>query len=156
MKAAMNRNDSLDPGAVIAIEANLLQMGEGDTSLNVPRKIMVVDDNFDTAQSMAALISLEGHEVQTAYNGKDALQLAQAFRPEVMLIDLCMPGVDGYQVAQRLKDHPWSRQITLVALTGWGQPEDRLHAQTLGFTHYLVKPVAPEEVHALINGLSRN
>jgi len=152
----MNRNDLPDPGAVNAIETNLMQMGERDTSLSLPRKIMVVDDNFDAAQSMAALIGLEGHEVQTAYNGKDALLLAQAFRPEVMLIDLCMPDVDGYQVAQRLKDHAWGRQITLVALTGWGQPEDRLHAQTLGFTHYLVKPVALKEVHALINGLSRN
>ena len=151
----MNRKGTLDPGSVKAIEANLASMGDGDTTMGVPRKIMVVDDNFDSAQAMALLIGLEGHEVQTAYNGKDALLLAQAFRPEVMLVDLCMPGVDGYQVAQRLKDYPWGRQITLIALTGWGQPEDRQRAQSLGFSHYLVKPASPDEVFALINGLSR-
>lgn len=149
----MNRKDSIDPGAVQALEANLAALGDGDATVARLRRILVVDDNFDSAQSMAMLIGMDGHEVQTAYNGQAALELARNFRPEVMLIDLCMPGVDGYQLAQKLRELPWARTITLVALTGWCQAEDQERARSLGFSHYLVKPVAPDEVLALINGL---
>jgi CheY-like chemotaxis protein len=130
--------------------------GDIDALLNAQNgRIMVVDDNYDSAQSMAMLIGMEGHEVQTAYNGRDALALAEHFRPEIMLMDIGMPDLSGYEVAQRLHECPWGRHITLIALTGWAQKEDRERAASMGFTHYLVKPVDPAEVQAVIDGVHR-
>jgi len=114
------------------------------------RRILVVDDNQDAANSLGMLLRLTGQEVQVAHDGLGALQAVRAFRPDVVFLDLGMPGMDGYEVARRLRDAPEVKGVVLVALTGWGQDEDRLRSQEAGFDHHLVKPIEPEALCALL------
>ena len=104
----------------------------------------MVDDNKDAADTLGAALELMGNEVFTAYDGASALGLAQRHRPEVVLLDLGMPEVDGYEIARRLRAEPWGNQLTLVALTGWGQLGDRQRSRAAGFDQHLVKPVEPD------------
>ncbi len=108
-----------------------------------PQRILVVDDNRDSAISMAKLLKLKGHEVETAYNGVEAVEKAEALRPGVMLLDLGMPGMNGYEVCQTIRQKPWGNAIRIVALTGWGQEQDRRNTREAGFDGHLVKPVDP-------------
>ena len=105
------------------------------------RRLLLVDDNVDAATSQAALLRYLGHEVEVAYNGEAALEKAQAFRPEIVLLDLGMPGMDGYEVARRLRATREGAGIKLVAQTGWGQEEDRRRTREAGFDAHLAKPV---------------
>src|SRR6185369_7558019 len=89
------------------------------------RRILVVDDNTDSAESLAQLMTILGHEVRVARDGFEALVTAEAFGPDVVLLDIGLPGIDGYEVARRLRRQPGGAQVTLVALTGWGQEEDK-------------------------------
>jgi PAS domain S-box-containing protein len=115
-----------------------------------PRRVLVVDDNEDAADTLAALLSLTGHEARAAYDGPAALAAAGEFRPEVVLTDLGMPGMDGYELARRFRAEPAFRGVVLVAVTGWGQDEDRRRTAEAGFDHHLVKPVAPDAVRRLL------
>jgi PAS domain S-box-containing protein len=103
-------------------------------------RVLVVDDNRDSADLQAALLQHNGHKVMTAYNGRDALEVAVSFRPEVILLDIGLPEVDGYEVAYRVRQQPELDGVVLVAMTGYGQPEDRQRSQAVGFDHHLVKP----------------
>jgi PAS domain S-box-containing protein len=114
------------------------------------RRILVVDDNVDAAESLALLLRGTGHEVRTAYNGPAALEAAQASPPEVVLLDLGLPGMTGYEVAARLRQDRYTRGVLLIALTGWGQEEDRRRTREAGFDHHLVKPVEPEVLQSLL------
>jgi PAS domain S-box-containing protein len=114
------------------------------------RRILVVDDNRDAADTLTMLLGSSGHEVRAAYGGAAALALATAFRPEIGLLDIGMPDVDGYAVARQLRAQPWADRLLLIALTGWGQDADRRHAEAVGFDHHLTKPVDPERVEAII------
>jgi PAS domain S-box-containing protein len=114
------------------------------------RRILVVDDNPDAVRSTAMLLALRGHEVRTATSGTVALEVARQFRPEVALLDVGMPGMDGYEVARRLRREPTLRQVLLVALTGWSKDEDRQRSREAGFDHHLVKPVDLEQLHTLL------
>jgi CheY-like chemotaxis protein len=105
------------------------------------RRILVVDDNTDGADSLALVLGLSGHDVRTAYDGPAAVEAATSFLPEVVLLDIGLPGIDGYEVARRLRKHPGLEEILLVALTGYGQDEDRRRAEEAGFDVHLVKPV---------------
>jgi signal transduction histidine kinase/CheY-like chemotaxis protein len=105
------------------------------------RRVMIVDDNVDAADSLALLLSLEGHETVCVYSAAAALQRVAAFAPDVVLLDIGLPDTDGYEVARRLRGLPGCTAITLVALTGYGQPEDRERALAAGFEAHLVKPV---------------
>jgi CheY-like chemotaxis protein len=107
-----------------------------------PRRIVVIDDNQDAAESLAMLLRLKGHDVQIAYDGPSGLALALGTAPECVLVDIGLPGMDGYEVAKRLRSHDRSRRTVLVALTGYGQQEDRARSRQAGFDHHLVKPVA--------------
>jgi CheY-like chemotaxis protein len=107
----------------------------------MPRRILVVDDNRDSADSLARLLELMGHQTTIAYDGPSAVASAEEFRPEVMLLDVGLPGLDGYEVARRIRAQPWGKDITLIAATGWGQPEDRRRSREAGFDHHMVKPV---------------
>jgi two-component system CheB/CheR fusion protein len=107
------------------------------------RRILVVDDNVDGRETMAILLELSGHEVRTAEDGPSALRVAEEFRPDVILLDIGLPGMDGYQVAQRIRANPALHSIRLIALTGWGQDSDRERSQNAGFDLHLVKPVDP-------------
>ena len=107
-------------------------------------KILVVDDNRDAAETLSMLLELKGHEVRKAYDGEDALQLAEDFRPQMVLLDLGMPKMNGFEACRRIRDNAWGAQMTLIAVTGWGQEDDRRKSTAAGFDGHLVKPVNPE------------
>ncbi len=115
-------------------------------------RILVVDDNADSADSLGELLRVLGNDVRIARDGLEAVAAAEAFRPELVLLDIGLPKLNGYDVARRIRDQPWGRAVTLVALTGWGQDEDRRRSQQAGFDLHLVKPV---ELAALEKLLAR-
>jgi CheY-like chemotaxis protein len=112
----------------------------------IRRRVLVVDDNVDAAESLAILLKMSGHETSLAYDGESAIETAEAFRPDVVLLDIGLPRLSGHDVARRIREQPWGRKMVLVALTGWGQDKDRRESREAGFDHHLVKPV---EVAAL-------
>ena len=114
------------------------------------RRILVVDDNQDAANSLAVLLRLIGQEVQTAYTGATALAKAVDFLPSLVLLDIGMPGMDGYQVARHLRCNTTLQRVILVALTGWGQEEDRQRSKEAGFDYHLVKPVDPDTLEEML------
>jgi PAS domain S-box-containing protein len=118
-------------------------------------KILVVDDNRDAADTCAMLLEASGHHVQTAYTGRQALELARTFRPHALLLDIGLPDIDGYQLAQQVRAAPWGHSAVLVAVTGWGQEQDRLRAVEAGFDQHLVKPISAETVESLLQSLAR-
>ena len=105
------------------------------------RRILVVDDNVDSAESMAMMLVLSGHEVATAHDGMEAVKLAQEFQPDVAFLDLGMPKLDGYETARSIREQTWGRRMMLVALTGWGQEDDKRRSREAGFDDHLVKPI---------------
>lgn len=113
-------------------------------------RILIVDDNRDGAQGLALLLDLEGHDVRTAADGLEALEIAEKFRPNVVLLDIGMPGIDGYETARRLRATPWGQSVVLCAQTGWGQEDDKRRARDAGFDRHLVKPVDPEELNRIL------
>lgn len=130
------------------------QEGTGEPAAPPPAlRILVVDDNQDSAESLARLLTLKKHDVRTAYDGPGALHEAAAFRPGVLLLDIGLPGMNGYEVARRLREQDQFQDLVLIAVTGWGQDEDRRRAHEAGFRHHLVKPVAPAELDRLLAGL---
>jgi CheY-like chemotaxis protein len=118
--------------------------------MKAQRRILVVDDNRDAAESLKMLLDLDGHEVHAAHDGERALEIAVTVKPEVMLLDIGMPKVNGYEVAMRVRSEPWGEAVKLVAITGWGHAEDRARARAAGFDHHLVKPVDHEVVQSLL------
>jgi CheY-like chemotaxis protein len=106
-----------------------------------PRRVLIVDDNEDAANSLAMVLQLGGHETASVYTAADALSRAAAFRPDVVLLDIGLPGMDGYEVAQQMRELPGLKDIKLVAVTGYGRSEDRQRAREAGFDGHLVKPV---------------
>ena len=115
------------------------------------RRILVVDDDADTAESMALLLGLGGHDVRTAYDGPDAIETAKAFQPHVVLLDIGLPKMSGHEVAQHLRQQQETRLALLIALSGYGQEEDRQRALDSGFDHYLIKPIDYGALKTLIN-----
>lgn len=114
------------------------------------RRILIVDDNVDTARSLKMLLSMEGHEVEIAHDGLATLKVADSFRPDVILLDIGLPRMDGYEVARRLRERPEMQKALLVALTGYGQDDDRRRSQEAGFSAHLVKPVKLEILQSLL------
>ena len=112
-------------------------------------KVLVVDDNRDAAASLAMLLELLGHEVRVAYDGDGAVRMADEFRPELALLDLGMPNVTGYDACRRIRSEPWGSYVTIIAVTGWGQEEDRRRSAAAGFDHHLVKPLSPDTLESL-------
>jgi len=118
-------------------------------------RMLVVDDNGDSAESLALLLSLAGHETHVAHTGPEALDRADALRPDAVLLDLGLPGLNGYEVCRRLRAAAWAREIPIVAITGWGQADDRQRSKEAGFDGHLVKPVVFGELTALLDGSLR-
>lgn len=116
-------------------------------------RILVVDDNKDSADSLKMLLRLKGNDIRTAYDGLEAVEVAASFRPELVLLDIGLPKLNGYDVARRIRQQPWGRDMVLVALTGWGQEEDRRRSQEAGFNFHIVKPVELEALEKLLAGL---
>jgi len=117
---------------------------------NAPRRIVVADDNEDSAQSFAMLLSFSGHEVRVAHDGEEALDAVRNFRPDVAFLDIGMPRLSGYEVAEAVRAEPWGRDIKLIAVTGWGQADDKVRARSAGFDQHLVKPIDPTDVDRLL------
>ncbi len=114
------------------------------------RRILIVDDSRDGGESLAMLLRVLGADVALAHNGRDALDCVDTFHPDVVLLDIGMPGMDGYEVARRIRANPNNRHIALIALTGWGQDEDRQRSAAAGFNHHLVKPADIEQLRQLL------
>jgi PAS domain S-box-containing protein len=118
-----------------------------------PLRLLVVDDNVDTAESLALLLRLYGHEVTVAHTGPSALQLALAHKPDAIMLDIGLPGLDGYEVARRLREHEAFKSVPLIAMTGYGQEADKERSKEAGFNFHLVKPIDPERLQDLLAGL---
>ena len=116
-----------------------------------PRRVLVVDDNCDAADSLAMVLRCEGHAVEIAYTGADAIERVETFRPDVVFLDIGLPQVDGYQVARRIRASPAGAGIRLVALTGYGQAEDVERARAAGFDEHIVKPV---DIRAVLESIA--
>jgi CheY-like chemotaxis protein len=115
-----------------------------------PRRILIVDDNREAAESLGVLLEELGATISLAFGGREALQVIEPFEPDVILVDLGMPEMDGYEVCRRIRAAPGHRQTLIVALTGWGQDEDRERSKHAGFDHHLVKPLNIEMLRALL------
>jgi PAS domain S-box-containing protein len=117
-----------------------------------PRSVLVVDDNHDAALTLATLLEIGGHRTFTAHDGAEALAAAERHRPQVVLLDIGLPSLNGYEVCRRLREQPWGKAMLIVALTGWGQEEDRVRSREAGFDGHLVKPVDHAALTALLDG----
>jgi PAS domain S-box-containing protein len=116
------------------------------------RRILVADDNADAVDSLAMMLRMMGHELAVARDGAEALEQGERFHPDIALLDIGMPKLNGYDVARAIRSSEWGRQIVLVALTGWGQDEDRRRSLDAGFDHHMVKPVDLAALAAVLNG----
>jgi PAS domain S-box-containing protein len=119
----------------------------------VRRRVLIVDDNKDAAEWLATLLSLSGHETHVAHDGVEAVKAAERLRPDAVLLDIGLPRIDGYEVCRRMRQQPWGRDLMIVALTGWGQDEDRQKSREAGFNTHLVKPVDDEVLLNLLASL---
>jgi len=128
--------------------------GEAGSPVARTRRILVADDMPDSADSLAMLLDAMGHEVRVAYDGEQALQTAEQYRPDVVLLDLGMPKLNGYDTCRRIRETPWGRGMTLIAQTGWAQQEDRQRTQDAGFDHHVVKPIDPATLDALLRTIT--
>ena len=123
---------------------------------SAPRRVLVVDDNRDGAESLGMMLELAGHEVALAYDGLEAIERAAHFRPEVILMDVGMPGLNGLDATRRIRQEPWGKVATIIALTGWGQECDREQSREAGCNGHLVKPVAIDVLHQMLRVLPRD
>jgi CheY-like chemotaxis protein len=119
----------------------------------VRRRVLIVDDNEDGAESLAMLLQLEGHETHKASDGVAAVQAAERLRPDVVLLDIGLPILNGYEACARIRQMPWGKHLLLVALTGWGQEEDRQRSKDAGFDTHMVKPVDFDALLKLVASL---
>jgi PAS domain S-box-containing protein len=131
------------------------EAGAGSVQAPGALRVMVVDDNVDAAQMLAALLEVQGHAVCVEYDAKGALERARRERPDVLLLDIGLPDMDGYELARSLRAQPESADATLVALTGYGQSQDRKEAEQAGFDHYLVKPADMDQVNEVLAEAAR-
>jgi CheY-like chemotaxis protein/two-component sensor histidine kinase len=140
--------------AILGTQTQQPATAKDETQPSGPRcRILVVDDNRDSADSLAILLDLMGNEVATAYDGLEAIAVAESFRPDTILLDIGLPRLNGYETARRIREQPWSKGVVLIALTGWGQEEDRRRSREAGFDQHLVKPIDPAMLRALLAGL---
>lgn len=118
------------------------------------RRVLVVDDNRDGVASLAMLLSLTGNDALTAHDGLEAVEMAGAFRPELIVLDIGLPKLNGYDACRRIRERSWGKSVVIIAATGWGQEDDRRRSAKPGFDHHLVKPVDPAAISKLLRGLA--
>lgn len=116
------------------------------------RRVLIADDNHDAAVSLSMLLQALGHETRIAHDGLEAVKEAEEFQPEVVLLDIAMPQLDGYGAAREIARRPWASSTRIIAVTGWDQPADRQRAREAGFHQHLVKPVDPDALQQIILG----
>ncbi len=125
--------------------------GDAAASSGDGRRVLIADDNRDASDSLALLLEAAGHEVRVAYDGLAAVSIARTFRPQMALLDIDMPGLDGYAVAEALRAESWGADLAIVAITGWGNEQDKRRALAAGFDAHLTKPVEPQEIKSLLS-----
>jgi CheY-like chemotaxis protein len=125
---------------------------EASVETTVPHRILIADDNADSAESMGMLLRLMGNDVRIASDGLEAVEQAASFQPDIVLMDIGMPRLDGYEAARRIRNQDWSRDTLLVAVTGWGPSDDSEEATAAGFDHHFTKPLDPAELRRLVSG----
>lgn len=125
----------------------------GLDSSALPRRVLIVDDNVDSAESLATLVGLWNHQVRTAYDGAAALEVAASFLPEIVVLDIGLPGMNGYELASQLHSRPEFGSPLLVALTGYGQEDDRQRSHAAGFSYHLTKPADLEALQRVLDGV---
>jgi CheY-like chemotaxis protein/two-component sensor histidine kinase len=143
--------------AVLASPQCPQPQAEGPAHMSPPSlRILIVDDNRDAADSLAMLLRAGGNDIRTAYDGLEAVEVASEFRPEVVLLDIGLPKIDGHEVAQRIRREPWGRQMCLIAVTGWSDETDRARSRAVGFDHHLVKPLDTGHLAQLLGSVGRS
>lgn len=156
------RSDGLGQGSEFVVRLPILSEAEKPAAPSepvigmasaIPRRILVVDDNIDSAESLTLLLEITGHDVRMANDGLEAVEVAAVFRPEVILLDIGLPRLNGYEAAREIRQQPWGKNMTLIALTGWGQEEDRQRSKDAGFDGHMVKPVDHIELMKRLDGL---
>ncbi|HVY05232.1 MAG TPA: ATP-binding protein [Burkholderiales bacterium] len=156
------RSSGLGKGSefIVRLPASAGKAGGADAAAataSTPRgtsqRVLVADDSRDSADSLALMLSIAGHEVRTSYGGKEAIELLETFQPSVALLDIGMPGISGLAVCGHIRTQPWGKRVTLIAQTGWGRDDDRQMTQKAGFDHHLVKPVDPNALLKIIEEL---
>jgi CheY-like chemotaxis protein len=114
------------------------------------RRVVIVDDNQDAAETLATLLQMHGHTVQVFYDAAEGLEAAERMRPEVVLLDIAMPKIDGYELCSRIRAQPWGRDLLAIAVTGYGHQGDVVKARAAGFDHHLIKPLDYESLERLL------
>ena len=136
-----------------------IQKGHGpdmESDLQPQRRILIVDDNRDSADSLAMLMEITGNKTYMAHDGAEAVEAVEKYRPEVVLLDIGLPKLDGYEVCRRVREQPWGEKIVVIALTGWGQEDDRRKSEEAGFNGHLVKPVDYDQLLELLASLGNS
>ncbi len=140
--------------AGLAPEDHVAAQDAEEVVLGIRLKVLVIDDNKDVADTCSMLIELSGHQVKVAYTGSEGMGIAEWFRPQVILTDIGLPDIDGYEFAQKIRATPWGRTAVLVAITGWGAQESKQQSAVAGFNHHLTKPIDPKTIEALLASLA--
>ena len=159
-------SDGLGTGSEFTVWLPLRDIDAGHQRRSSPRRtpqtpgaascrVLMVDDNQDVATSTSRLLHQLGHDVRVALDGASAMEIADEFQPDVVLLDIAMPKMNGYEVARAIRSSAWGRGMTLVAVTGWGQEEDQRRSVEAGFDRHMTKPVAPEALEAFLDSVSR-
>ena len=156
------KSEGLKKGCEFIIRLPIISAVEGVLNVESPvtpkkalgagRRILIVDDNIDSSDIMQILLEGQGHEIQTVVDGRSCIKAVQIFKPEIILLDIGLPGMDGYEVARRLRKLPETEKVLLIAISGYGQAEDLRKSKEAGFDHHLVKPADPGKLNALISG----
>jgi PAS domain S-box-containing protein len=141
----------------VLVEASRLQAWGVEQDPASPKsslRILIVDDNRDGADSLAMMLRIMGNDTRTAYEGQEGVDVAGEFRPEVLLLDIGLPKLNGYEACRNIREQAWGKGVVMIAMTGWGQDDDRRRSHEAGFDHHLVKPVDPQELMKMLAGLS--
>jgi DNA-binding response OmpR family regulator len=118
--------------------------------VSAPRRILIVDDNPEIVMSLSSLLGMSGNTMFAARDGEEAISMAEQVRPEIILLDLGLPKLDGYEVCRRIRQNAWGKEMVIVALTGWGHDEARMKTRQSGFDMHLVKPLDPETLFLVL------
>ncbi|MEZ6086923.1 MAG: response regulator [Pirellulaceae bacterium] len=159
--AASSQGEGLGATFTVRLPVSHEHAGSGNTSIapeaasaSELKRILVVDDNVAAAKLLAIVIRKIGHDVQVANDGRQAVQIGGEFKPDIVIMDIGMPIMDGYEAARAMRREPWGKEIELIALTGWGQDDDRQRTTQAGFNRHLVKPVEPDTIRSILAELS--
>jgi CheY-like chemotaxis protein len=141
----------------IVVEASVPEAPGREEKQFAPKsslRILIVDDNRDSADSLSMMLKIMGNDTRTAYDGEEAVAVANEFRPAVILLDIGLPRLNGYEACRRIREQTKGKELVIIAQTGWGQDEDRQRTHQAGFDHHMVKPVDPQALMSLLAELS--